>query len=61
MADPVPGMSLRAVFPPSGPDMQAWVMEGEALRVLVRGSVIGGQRVIDVQPDRVITERGVIR
>ncbi len=59
--DPMQGMNLRAVYPPSGADMQAWVMEGEVLRVVSRGSVIAGARVVDVLPDRVVTERGIIR
>lgn len=58
---PMQGFNLRAVFPPSGPDMQAWVMEGEVLRVVARGSTIAGHRVLDVLPDRVVTDRGVIR
>lgn len=66
-AQPVPvmpllsGLSLRAVYPPTGADMQAWVMEGDALRVVARGSVIAGHRVIEVQPDKVLTDQGVIR
>jgi hypothetical protein len=55
------GLSLRAVYPPTGADMQAWVMEGDALRVVARGSVIAGHRVIEVQPDKVLTDQGVIR
>jgi hypothetical protein len=59
--DPMQGLNLRAVYPPSGADMQAWVMEGEVLRVVSRGSEIAGTRVLDVLPDRVVTDRGVIR
>lgn len=55
------GFSLRAVYPPAGPDMQAWVMEGESLRIVSKGSTIAGAVVVDVQSDRVVTERGIIR
>jgi hypothetical protein len=55
------GMSLRAVYPPSGADSQAWVMDGQVLRVVARGSYIGGARVLEVLADRVITDQGFIR
>jgi hypothetical protein len=60
-SEPMQGLNLRAVYPPSGADMQAWVMEGEMLRVVSRGSTIAGLRVLEVLPDRVVTDRGVIR
>lgn len=60
-SEPMQGFNLRAVFPPTGADMQAWVMEGEILRVVSRGSTIAGHRVLDVLPDRVVTDSGVIR
>jgi hypothetical protein len=57
----VEGMSLRAVNPPHGPDMQAWVMDGDRIMVVSRGSVIRGARVTSIELDRVVTDRGVIR
>jgi hypothetical protein len=60
-SDTIASMSLRAVFPPTGADMQAWVMDGETLRVVSKGSSIGDGRVLEVRPDRVVTDRGVIR
>jgi hypothetical protein len=57
----IASMSLRAVFPPTGADMQAWVMDGQTLRVVSKGSQLGGGRVLEVRPDRVLTDRGVIR
>jgi len=60
-SDTIASMSLRAVFPPTGADMQAWVMDGETLRVVSKGSSLGDGRVLEVRPDRVVTDRGVIR
>lgn len=55
------GLNLRAVYPAAGPDMQAWVMEGDSMRVVSRGSVVGGARVLEVKSGLVVTDRGVIR
>lgn len=57
----VEGLSLRAVNPPHGPDMQAWVMDGDRIMVVTRGSTIRGARVTSIELDRVVTDRGVIR
>lgn len=55
------GLSLRAVNPPSGPDMQAWIMDGDKVTVVAKGSVVRGARVTLVESDRVVTTAGVIR
>lgn len=55
------GLSLRAVYPTAGPDMQAWVAQGEEVRVVVKGSYIDGATVLEVKPDVVLTDRGPIR
>lgn len=61
VAEGVEGLSLRAVNPPHGPDMQAWVMDGDRIMVVSRGSTIRGARVTSIELDRVVTDRGVIR
>lgn len=60
-SDSVSGLSLRAVNPPSGPDMQAWVMDGDKITVVTKGSVIRGAKVTLIESDRVVTTAGVIR
>jgi hypothetical protein len=55
------GLQLRAVHPSFGPDMQAWVLEGDQVRVVNRGSMVAGARVLEVRSSSVVTDRGVIR
>jgi hypothetical protein len=57
----LPGLQLRAVHPSFGPDMQAWVLEGDQVRVVNRGSMVAGARVLEVRSNSVVTDRGVIR
>lgn len=54
-------LQLRGVFPPSGEDMQAWVMDGDKTRAISRGDLINGAKVLRVETDRVITDLGIIR
>jgi len=65
LADEVPPeisrLQLRGVFPPTGADMQAWVVDGDKTISVSKDSVINGARVVRVEPDRVVTTRGVIR
>lgn len=53
---------LRAVYPPQGQDRQAWVI-GKAgdVHTVVKGSTLAGMRVIRVEADQVVTDRGSIR
>lgn len=55
------GLNLRAVYPTAGPDMQAWVAQGEQVRVVSKGSYIDGATVLEVKRDVVLTDRGPIR
>ena len=55
------GLQLRAVHPAFGPDMQAWVLEGDQVRVVNRGAMVAGARVLEVRSNAVVTDRGVIR
>ena len=57
----LPGLQLRAVHPSFGPDMQAWVLEGDQVRVVNRGSMVAGARVLEVRNNSVVTDRDVIR
>ena len=54
-------LQLRGVFPRSGDDMQAWLMDGDKTRTVSKGDVINGAKVIRVETDRVVTDRGLIR
>ena len=55
------GFSLRAVYPTSGPDMMAWVVEGDRVHAVSKGSQLRGTTVVRVEVDRVVTAGGVIR
>lgn len=54
-------LQLRGVYPRGGADMQAWIMDGEKTLSVSRGSVINGAKVIRVEIDRVVTDKGAIR
>lgn len=58
----VANFKLRAVYPPQGQDRQAWVI-GKAgdVHTVVKGSTLAGMRVIRVEVDQVVTDRGTIR
>lgn len=53
-------LQLKGVYPPSGADMQAWVMDGDKTVILSKGDVIHGATVLRVEPSRVVTSRGPI-
>ena len=51
---------LRGVFPPVGEHQQAWVLDGDHVRVVTVGDTIRGARVIGIDRDRVRTSAGDI-
>lgn len=57
----VAAMRLQAVYPSSGPDMQAWVRDGETVRVVAKGAKLGDATVLSVAADKVVTNKGIVR
>lgn len=56
-----PRLILRGVFPPSGADQQAWVVDGDRVVVVSKGDRIRGATVVNVTSDLVKTTLGEIR
>lgn len=56
-------LQLRGVYPPTGEDRQAWVLDPAtgAISVLTKGETIQGMRVLRVESDRVVTNKGIIQ
>ena len=54
---------LQAVYPVQGADARAWVFDGQMVRVVARGDYLGssGAQVVEVQRDKVLTTKGVVR
>lgn len=58
----VANYKLRAVYPPQGEDRQAWVVgKSGDVHAVVKGTTLAGMRVIRVESDQVVTDRGTIR
>lgn len=57
----LPNMRLRGVYPPTGDDRQAWVLLGDSVQIVARGSVVGGATVLRIDSDQVLTDKGAIR
>jgi hypothetical protein len=56
-------LQLRGVYPPTGDDRQAWVLDSETnvITIVSKGSIVNGMTVIRVDADRVVTNKGIIR
>lgn len=54
-------LTLKAVSPPSGPNMRAWIMDGDRLLSVVVGDSVRGARVVSISGREVATTQGVIR
>jgi hypothetical protein len=55
------GVHLRGVYPPTGDDRRAWVLDGKTLVVVLVGDKVHGAKVKAIESDRVVTDAGVIR
>jgi hypothetical protein len=52
---------LQAVYPVQGADARAWIQDGQAVRVVARGDMLGSGRVLDVRRNEVVTSQGIVR
>lgn len=59
--DDLGGLSVRGIYPPAGPDRRAWLMDGEKVINVTAGDKVRGMRVISVEADKVVLDRGVVR
>lgn len=55
-------LKLKGVYPPQGPDQQAWILnpKNDAITVVSKGSMVEGARVLSIQSDRIVTDKGFI-
>lgn len=56
-------LKLRGVYPPTGEDRQAWVLDpaSGSIAVVSKGVRIGDSVVVRVDLDQIVTTRGIIR